>query len=206
MSAALRHYCRKCRSKLEVPVENLHHAFCTPFCHATYYRARCYVCEELMRRKTEQQKFPAGHVTCRNEYRRFPRAYDYLEIAKTSDPTGRVGTPLESADFIDSKPPFAGERPPFKCLSLWGWVRLEGGDDDLELFNAEGKRVAAVRQDGDQYWAARPRAIPEPPLESLEQAKRRAERYALAALPLPRPVEQPKGPHPLLRSRIEVSP
>ena len=86
-------------------------------------------------------------------------------------------------------------------MRLWSWVRLEGEDDYWELFNAEGKRVAAVHQDGERYWVARPRAIPEPPLESLEQAKRRAESYALAALPLPRPVEQPKGPHPLLRSR-----
>ena len=31
-----RHYCRNthCRSKLKAPVENEHHAFCTPGCHA----------------------------------------------------------------------------------------------------------------------------------------------------------------------------
>jgi hypothetical protein len=166
VSAALRHRCRKCRSRLTEPTDNQHHAFCTRFCHTSYYRARCYVCEEPMRRKTEQQKFPAAHVTCRNEYRQFPRVYDYLETPKTPDPTGRVGTPLESADFTGSKTPFAADRPPFKCLRLWGWVRLQGDDDDWELFNAEGKRVAAVRQDGEQYWVARPRAIPEPPLES----------------------------------------
>jgi len=86
-------------------------------------------------------------------------------------------------------------------LRLWGWVRLQGDDDDWELVNASGARAAVVRQDGERYWVARPRrAIPEPPLESLEKAKLRAERYALAALPLPRPVEQPKGPHPLARA------
>src|SRR5262249_19723608 len=62
-------------------------------------------------------------------------------------------------------------------------------------------RLAVVRQEGSQYWVARPRAIPEPPLESLEQAKYRAECYALAALPPPLPIRQPTGPHPLSRGK-----
>ena len=178
MSAALRHYCRKCRSKLAVPVENLHHAFCTPFCHATYYRARCYVCEELMRRKTEQQKFPAGHVTCRNEYRRFPRAYDYL-VAKTSASTGIVSTPLESAHFTGP------ETLPSRVRG-WLWMRRPGEDDDWDLIGRDGKQLARIRQERASHWLAYPRMVPEPPLEGLEQAKTRAEQAALWALPDPK--------------------
>jgi hypothetical protein len=37
---ALRHQCRKCRTKLAAPVENLHHAFCTSGCYRQFYWSR----------------------------------------------------------------------------------------------------------------------------------------------------------------------
>jgi hypothetical protein len=36
----LRHYCRKCRSKLAEPTDNERQAFCSPGCHASFYRNR----------------------------------------------------------------------------------------------------------------------------------------------------------------------
>ena len=74
----VRHYCRnpRCRSKLKVPVENEHHAFCTPGCHTSFYRSRCLVCEDQMRRKSDRQRFGSGHRTCQSEYRRFPHVYE----------------------------------------------------------------------------------------------------------------------------------
>jgi hypothetical protein len=74
-----RHYCRnsRCRMKLPAPVENEHHAFCCTGCYTQFYRFRCSVCEERLRRKNERQRFGSGHAVCRNEYRRFPHVYDY---------------------------------------------------------------------------------------------------------------------------------
>ena len=58
-----RHYCRNthCRAKLAAPVDNEHHAFCTSGCHAIFYRHRCLVCEDAMRRKRHDQRFKNGH-------------------------------------------------------------------------------------------------------------------------------------------------
>ena len=79
MTIALRQRCRNqhCRSKLPAPVENHHHAFCTRGCFESFYRNRCLVCEDSMRRKRESQKLGSGHKLCEREYRKFPRVYDF---------------------------------------------------------------------------------------------------------------------------------
>jgi hypothetical protein len=33
--------------------------------HAIFYRHRCLVCEDTMRRKTERQRFGSGHKVCK---------------------------------------------------------------------------------------------------------------------------------------------
>ena len=78
----LRHMCRNphCRSRLPAPVENEHHAFCTRGCHTVFYRSRCLVCEEPMRRKNDAQRFGSGHAVCRSEYRRFPGVFDHPQV------------------------------------------------------------------------------------------------------------------------------
>ena len=62
-----------------------------------FYRNRCVVCEDEMRRKREDQRFKIGHNTCKQEYQRFPRVYDPLESIfgyyHESD-----STPLETPD------------------------------------------------------------------------------------------------------------
>ena len=87
----MRHMCRNthCRLKLPTPVENEHHAFCTKGCHAVFYRTRCQVCEEPIRRKTERQ--PLLRRKCKSERRRFPAAYSWPEY-KTNE-TGVLGPP-----------------------------------------------------------------------------------------------------------------
>jgi hypothetical protein len=60
-------------------------------------------------------------------------------------------------------------------------------EGDWELFNAQGKQVARVSVEAGEYWVAHPRCFPEPPLETLEEAARRAVSLAVAALPNPRP-------------------
>src|SRR5262245_20956264 len=78
MTAALRHQCRYCHTKLSEPTDNHRRAFCTRGCHSSFYRSRCLICEEPIRRKNEAQKLGSGHKVCAAEYRRFPGAYDYL--------------------------------------------------------------------------------------------------------------------------------
>jgi hypothetical protein len=95
MNTPLRHYCRnpRCRSKLKAPVENHHHA-CTPGCHASFYRSRCLVCENVIRRKNEQQKLGSGHGRCRADYDRFRHVYDYPSH-HTSKARGPLKNPIK---------------------------------------------------------------------------------------------------------------
>jgi hypothetical protein len=41
----MRKFCRKCRSKLPVPVSNEREAFCAKGCYSGFYWTRCRVCE-----------------------------------------------------------------------------------------------------------------------------------------------------------------
>jgi hypothetical protein len=56
-----------------------------------FYRNRCLVCEDEMRRKREDQRFKIGHNTCKNEYQRF------RGLAESDS------TPLETLDSSGSK-------------------------------------------------------------------------------------------------------
>jgi hypothetical protein len=73
----------------------------------------------------------------------------------------------------------------------WRWERLTGPngewreDDDWHLLNREGRMVARVRQEGTGYWVARPRIIPEPPIEGFEAACRRAVQVVMLTLAWP---------------------
>jgi len=81
-SVELRHYCRKCRSKLPAPIENVRKAFCCRGCHSAFYRTRCLVCEKdtgtnpltgEKRKRLGQRKF-CGRK-CKAEARQFPHVY-----------------------------------------------------------------------------------------------------------------------------------
>jgi hypothetical protein len=79
----------------------------------------------------------------------------------------------------------------------WQWRRMSETslDDDWELFDRDGgKRAARIRQEGDGYWVARPRMIPEPPIESFKAACRRAVNVAMWALDWPESERHPVHP------------
>ena len=97
-----RHYCRnlRCRAKLPTPVENEHHAFCCQGCHSSFYRSRCLVCEEPIRRKNERQRFGSGHKTCEQEYRRFPHVYDLPKHDPPSDARRAQEVPILRASKV----------------------------------------------------------------------------------------------------------
>jgi hypothetical protein len=66
-----RRRCRQCRGKLPTPTDIPQYAFCTPFCWQQFYRRRCLVCEEPIRRRAEHQK-SCIRRECKNELRRYP--------------------------------------------------------------------------------------------------------------------------------------
>ena len=110
------HYCRNshCRSRLPHPVENERRAFCARGCHSIFYRSRCLVCEEPMRRKGDHQRFGSGHSRCKAEYRRYPHVYDWPEGAKptqTGQGTASVREGGRNADFTGLKTRDLPDRP-----------------------------------------------------------------------------------------------
>jgi hypothetical protein len=193
MTIELRHRCRKCRSKLAGPTDNLHRAFCTRDCFDSFYRTRCLVCEKDIsrdpltgkaRRNLWQRKY------CGREHKaeaaRFPHLFVWGGIALGNSPE-----PLRSAHEMGLKTRQKPERP---NLCHWAWqstvvcdVSGPGAIEAHALENAEGNRIAIVRASVGQpgsYYLSFPRGFPPPPLESLGRAKERAEGLALMAMSL----------------------
>ena len=165
MHAPLRHYCRnpRCRSRLTTPVENKHHAFCTPGCHTLFYRRRCLICE----RKLGTTRLLCSDRKCRSEYRQFPQNY-----RREAMPYRGRSANLKSAGKMGS---FWRDR------SGQGWI-WEPDSDGHRLLNRKGEETGRLDRDGDGYIITSPRAIPPAPATDLEKAKRHAVSIALAAL------------------------
>jgi hypothetical protein len=166
--------------KLPEPVENLHHAFCTPGCHTSFYRSRCLVCEEPMRRKSDHQRFGSGHKTCTQEYRRFPRVYDPPKRETVPDPAFR-GMGLRSAHSTGLKIGIEGERSRHTALRHWSW---HSGDLELELRDADGVVLARLESNAGRHRLTHPRTTPILSWSDLDEAKHRAESIALTAMSL----------------------
>jgi hypothetical protein len=175
MGIQLRHRCRnpRCGCKLPEPVENPHAAFCTKGCWQQYHRSRCCVCEEPYERKTENQ-LRCGRRKCASEFRSWPHVYNPFGVEMDGG--------LKSARGVGRNPiKSALEMPP--GLRSWVWQRLSGEDEDYGLLDGQGKVVARVCHEGALWWVAYPRCFPDPPLETLDQARSRAISLALASLP-----------------------
>jgi hypothetical protein len=182
MNAPLRHRCRnpRCRMKLPEPVENLHHAFCTRGCYESFYRSRCLVCEEPMRRKGRRQRFGSGHKTCEQEYRRFPRVYDLPKRETLPDPVS-CGIDARSAHFTGLKIGIEGDRPRHRSLRHWSW---HSGERELELRDADGTLLARLESNAGRHRLTHPRTTPILSWPDLDEAKHRAESIAWMAMPL----------------------
>jgi hypothetical protein len=183
VNAPLRHRCRnpRCRSKLPGPVENLHHAFCTSGCHTSFYRSRCLVCEEPMRRKHDRQRFGSGHKTCEQEYRRFPRVYDPLPRETLPDSVW-CGIDPRSAHSTRLKIGIKGDRPRHRALRHWSW---HSDELELELRDADGTLLARIESNAGRHRRLLyPRTFPVLSWPDLVDAKHRAESIALTAMSL----------------------
>jgi len=77
-------------------------------------------------------------------------------------------------------------------------------DDDWDLFDRSGKMAARVRQEGEGYWVARPRIVPEPPMESFEAVCRRAVNVVMMTLAWPETEKHPLHPG-MTASRFEAT-
>ena len=149
------HYCRNthCRAKLAAPVDNEHHAFCTSGCHAIFYRHRCLVCEDAMRRKRDDQRFKNGHKTCQNEYRRFPHVFDYPGV-NSGHPTGVAMSASQTPDFSGSKVAVGDDLPRKmfwrdKAGRGWYWESEDLGETDCSAALAILRRVSmSVAENG----------------------------------------------------------
>ena len=71
----LRSRCRhqNCRTKLTIPTDNHHKAFCTPDCHRRFYKRKCLVCEKDLPDGHRRQLCSAPK--CRTDYRNFRTSY-----------------------------------------------------------------------------------------------------------------------------------
>jgi len=196
-----RYRCRnpRCRSKLKEPVENMHAAFCTRGCWDQFHRHRCVVCERSFNRTVENKRL-CERRTCRAEMKRWPALYlpfqpktANLDKPGTSEPknaarlpsTGKVQAGAQKAREIRTK---TGT----KSLRGWYWVEnfqkgFKSGVDNIEqrsLNDRNGRLAARIAQEGEGWWVAYPAMIPEPPIEPLQAAIKRAETVVLWALPL----------------------
>jgi hypothetical protein len=178
-----RHFCRnlRCRTKLSVPVENHHHAFCASSCFDHFYRSRCLVCEKdiTVDPMTGQRRRRSGHRKfcgrkCKAEAAKFPHAFRL--------PT-KLSATSKSADKSRAKTRLEDDRAPFRSLAHWWW----GGDPDNgdhSLYDDDGLTIARIVSEGDRYCLRTPVTGPRVSSPDLEQAKRRAENLALSNLPL----------------------
>lgn len=94
MAALLRHSCRRCRLKLDEPVENPRSAFCCRGCYRQHYEKHCVACEKP---KTGR-KLTHSNPSCRAEYRALVR-HEMLGRYHTS---GRVKLASETPIFTGS--------------------------------------------------------------------------------------------------------
>lgn len=107
----LRHFCRNknCRTKLAVPTDNEHRAFCTEGCFNQFYRRRCKVCEKELPREASAQRNCCRSAKCRADFRKFRHSYAFGKVdARSAHLTG-LKNPLASV--------VAG--PSLSDFSLW---------------------------------------------------------------------------------------
>src|SRR5262249_27804493 len=116
--SALRHYCRRCRTKLEVPTDNHHKAFCTPDCHSAFYTRRCKVCEKELPPEASPQRNCCRSKACQGDFRGYRHAYVLLPPICKVDAKSACGTGAKSADN-GPRPYRIIAGPPLSDFALW---------------------------------------------------------------------------------------
>ncbi len=119
-------FCRnvRCKTKLSIPTDNLHKAFCTPYCYNQFYAWRCRVCEEPIQRGRRRVEPKHCHARdCRMAFKRFPETYLYPKPQETGGPGQSAQQGSRSVRFAGVKSGPNGPRvvagPPLSDFALW---------------------------------------------------------------------------------------
>ena len=202
----VRHYCRKCRSKLPTPTENPRRAFCTRFCFDQHYRSRCVVCEKSFRRRSPTQAI-CGHHKCRLDLRKYPQTYRWSKnavlvsetpISSASKPAVPATGPAVPATGDSVQFGIHGHRPLHHCLRNWWWS--DEPTTDRSLYDRDGLTVARIVRLSDGWELRSPLAWRRQRWAELEAAQRGAEAIALQSLPDPFAAKhrrENEKPHPM---------
>jgi hypothetical protein len=122
----LRHRCRNpnCRTKLPAPVTNERNAFCCQGCFAAFYHQRCLICEEVMERKTGNQKV-CGNRKCHStlKARTGHSDFNYPDISTTRG----IATPCMGIDAAvrhsgPNSPDISKAKLPLRADRTWAIV------------------------------------------------------------------------------------
>src|SRR5262245_26405354 len=126
-ASSKRHRCRnlRCRTKLEVPTDNPHKAFCKPYCFNQFYHWRCKVCEKpILKGRRRKQPDTCQASECRNDFRRFPETFTYPKTAETGgdSPTVNYGSGSAHKSGVKTalKDRIAGLRAPANARIIAG--------------------------------------------------------------------------------------
>jgi hypothetical protein len=126
-----------------------------------------------MQRRRSDQRVKSGHRKCKAEYRRFPRAFDYLGAENGQSP----GFAHESPRSAHSTGLKTRPKATHRC-----WT--DEVDCGLELRDAAGTLLARLESNAGRHRLTYPRAFPILSWAGLSEAKHRAESIALSNLPL----------------------
>jgi hypothetical protein len=172
---------QRCHTKLPVPTDNHHHAFCSKYCFEQFYQWRCKVCEDrILKGKRRKSPDHCHSVRCRKDFRRHPEAFSY-PYSQT------VKQDQRSAHFTGA---FLGLRP------MAGWHWDETIVEHEHWLYAHGRVVAIVcGAEGD--WKIRyPLTLPVQTATTLEAARKLAINVAFWTWPIggikPKPAPQEK--------------
>ena len=138
----LRHRCRQCRSKLAVPVENQHQAFCTKGCHSSFYLRRCLICELPLKKKTVRREV-CSRRDCQNAFRGNRDRFRYKLGLGTSIVTNGSESPIQSGIKIAH----AADRP---------WRQITGPELSANAFHCAmvgaDEAVEAACRINSRHW------------------------------------------------------
>src|SRR5262249_36347596 len=183
-----KHYCRnpRCRSRLLEPVENEHRAFCTRGCFESFYLNRCRVCEKPLRRARpgSTRLYCRPPNKCASEAQKWPHVYAYRPYPQ------KTAASLKNAHFTGLG---EGRFTDHRALHHWSWRFSEF---EHELRDAAGTLLARLESNAGRHRLTYPRTTPILSWADLGEAKRRAESFALMAIPL-------AAVDPKLAARIE---
>ena len=87
----LRHYCRnpKCRTKLTIPVDNPHRAFCCRGCYGRFFARHCRVCEAEVPYREGAEGRICKRSKCRNAVKSRPEAWGWIPTTQKSTEGGK---------------------------------------------------------------------------------------------------------------------